>query len=354
MTTFAQRLLAWFDEHGRKGLPWQHPRSAYRVWVSEIMLQQTQVQTVIPYFERFMQSFPDIAALADASQDDVLSHWAGLGYYARARNLHKAAQIVLQAHGSELPDTYEALVSLPGIGRSTAGAILAQAHGQRIAILDGNVKRLLARYGGIEGWPGKTAVSKKLWALSESLLPNSRLADYTQAQMDMGATLCTRRNPKCYECPLTSDCRAYIDQRVSELPHPRPKKIRPLRYVTVLILKRQDGAVLLERRPPAGIWGGLWSLPELPLDARLDAHCADRYGLATCKTVTGSTLRHGFTHFELEMKPVVVSVQEDARCIMESTQLCWFTGHEKSPPGMPAPVKSILQKETTFNLENVA
>jgi A/G-specific adenine glycosylase len=218
LTDFAERVLTWFDGHGRKDLPWQEPIDAYRVWVSEIMLQQTQVQTVVPYFERFMQSFPDVLALADAAQDDVLRHWSGLGYYARARNLHRAAGIVRDEHGGAFPETLEAVMALPGIGRSTAGAILSIAFGQRHAILDGNVKRVLARHSGIAGWPGLTSVAKELWAIAERNTPDTRVADYTQAIMDLGATLCTRSNPACERCPVATDCETRTMGTVTLIP----------------------------------------------------------------------------------------------------------------------------------------
>ncbi|NBB92056.1 MAG: A/G-specific adenine glycosylase, partial [Gammaproteobacteria bacterium] len=259
---FAQRLLAWWEQHGRHDLPWQQERSPYRVWVAEIMLQQTQVGTVIPYFERFMGRFPDLPSLAHAPIDDVLAHWSGLGYYARARNLHAAAVRCLEEHGGDLPPDAESLERLPGIGRSTANAIVAQAQDRRAPILDGNVKRVLARHAGVEGWPGRSAVLRSLWQEAEALTPQDRARDYTQAIMDLGATLCTPRRPACERCPVDEDCFARRADRVEELPAPKPKRSRPLRDATLVIIENDRGELLLQRRPPSGIWGGLWSLPE--------------------------------------------------------------------------------------------
>ena len=262
MNTFADALLRWFDRDGRHDLPWQHPRTPYRTWVAEIMLQQTQVQTVIPYYARFLEALPTLPALAAADADRVLALWSGLGYYARARNLHRAAQVCVAEHGGELPVDFDALAALPGIGRSTAGAILAQAHGARFAILDGNVKRTLARVHGIDGWPGSSAVEKRLWAIAEASLPDARLADYTQAIMDFGATLCTRHDPGCLLCPLQDGCVARREGRVDQLPQARPGKPLPERRTLMLLLRDDAGQVLLARRPPTGVWAGLWSLPE--------------------------------------------------------------------------------------------
>jgi len=261
---FAKRIIDWADQHGRHDLPWQKTPDRYRVWISEIMLQQTQVKTVIPYYERFMRSFPNVLILATSPEDFVLEHWSGLGYYARARNLHKAAEIIALEHKGELPDTLDALMALPGIGRSTAGAILSLADNQPTAILDGNVKRVLARYAGIDGYPGKSAVLKELWALTESLTPVKNTARYNQAMMDMGATLCTRSRPGCGQCPLSSACVAYREGKPENYPGKKPRKVLPVKHVAMMILRNKNGQVLLEQRPPSGIWGGLWSLPEFP------------------------------------------------------------------------------------------
>jgi A/G-specific adenine glycosylase len=261
VTEFPARLLAWFDAHGRKDLPWQAPKDAYRVWVSEIMLQQTQVQTVVPYFERFMQRFPDVLTLADAAQDEVLQYWSGLGYYARARNLHRAARNVRDQHDGVFPDTLEAVMDLPGIGRSTAGAILSISFDQRHAILDGNVKRVLARHERVAGWPGTTSVAKTLWEIAERHTPAARVADYTQAIMDLGATLCTRSRPACERCPVASDCEALASDTVGDYPGRKPKKNKPLRETT-MVLASFDGHVYLERRPEVGIWAACGACPK--------------------------------------------------------------------------------------------
>src|SRR5688572_8905204 len=274
--SFAGRLLAWFDVSGRLDLPWQHPRTPYRVWLSEVMLQQTQVRVVIPYFERFVSALPSVRALAEAPLDDVIALWAGLGYYARARNLHAAAKVCVEHHDGDLPRDLDALIALPGIGRSTAGAILAQAWGDRFPILDGNVKRVLARVHGIEGWPGLPAVEKQMWAIAEAQLPDDRLADYTQAQMDFGATLCTRADPACVLCPLQDECVALRTGRVAELPTPKPGKPLPERRAWMLWIEDAEGRVLLQRRPPTGIWGSMWSLPEhADQDARSEEHTSE-------------------------------------------------------------------------------
>ena len=264
MTTnaFSTRVLAWFDENGRKDLPWQHDISPYRVWISEIMLQQTQVATVIPYYESFMQRFPDVLALADASEDEVMHLWSGLGYYSRARNLHKSAKMVAHELGGVFPQTLDGMIALPGIGRSTAGAILSIASGQQTAILDGNVKRVLARFQAVEGWPGKTPVLNELWEYAEAYTPMARVADYTQAMMDLGATVCTRSRPQCGDCPLVADCEGHASGEPTRYPGKKPKKVLPVKQTCMVVLEHQ-GQILLEKRPPTGIWPGLWSLPEV-------------------------------------------------------------------------------------------
>ncbi|MEM1081816.1 MAG: A/G-specific adenine glycosylase, partial [Pseudomonadota bacterium] len=259
---FGERLLAWWDVHGRRDLPWQQQRTPYRVWVSEIMLQQTRVETATAYYQRFMQRLPRLEHLANAELDDVLSLWSGLGYYARARNLHKTAIIVRDQYQGEFPDDLEQLEALPGIGRSTAAAIRAQAFGRRAAILDGNVKRVMARHAAIDGWPGQSRVAKQLWAESELRTPEQRPADYTQAIMDLGATLCSRSSPDCTQCPVQQDCKAHLQQRQHELPAPKPRKTVPLKTQVFDLLRNHNGHILMQRRPPSGIWGGLWCLPE--------------------------------------------------------------------------------------------
>jgi A/G-specific adenine glycosylase len=289
-TNFANRILAWFDEHGRKDLPWQSPKDPYRTWVSEIMLQQTQVQTVIPFFERFMARFPDVVALADAAQDEVMHHWSGLGYYARARNLHRAAQLIRDDYGGEFPDTLEAMMGLPGIGRSTAGAILSLSMNQRQPILDGNVKRVLARHEAVGGWPGKVSVANALWDIAERNTPQERVADYTQAIMDLGATLCTRSKPACGRCPVAADCAARKSGSEHNFPGRKPKKDKPLRSTT-MVLATSNSSLFLERRPEAGIWGGLWSLPEIN-GQRVEDWCRARLGAAAADVESWEPLRH--------------------------------------------------------------
>ncbi len=344
---FSRRLLSWYDRHGRKDLPWQRDRSPYRVWVSEIMLQQTQVASVIGYFERFMQRFPDVLTLADGHIDEVLHLWSGLGYYARARNLHKAAAVVRDQHGGRFPERFDDVVALPGVGRSTAAAILAQACGQRHAILDGNVKRVLSRYHGVEGWYGETAVERRLWQLAEGHTPGKRVADYTQAIMDLGATLCTRRRPACAECPVSSGCEALATGRVDELPTPRPRKQVPVRATHMLVLRDARGRVLLERRPPAGIWGGLWSLPEFDADTDPCDLCRDRYGVDVGDVQAGEPLRHTFTHFHLDITPVSARVKGRVPRLMEASGQVWYNCAQPDERGMAAPVQRLLTRYTT-------
>lgn len=349
MNDFAARLLMWFDEHGRKDLPWQ-VKDAYRVWVSEIMLQQTQVQTVIPYYQRFIDRFADVTTLANAHVDDVLQFWSGLGYYARGRNLHKAAQQVRDKHDGRFPDTLEALTSLPGIGRSTAAAILALAFGQHHAILDGNVKRVLARHATIDGWPGKTAVAKRLWELAEAYTPAQRVDDYTQAIMDLGATLCTRTKPACDLCPLRSDCRARICNTVADYPGRKPRQDKPLK-ATTMVIAVSDNAVYLERRPPAGIWGGLWSLPELDGEA-VDDWCRRITGRDAGSRDRWQTVRHSFSHYDLDIHPVVVRLSADERTVGDRGDAVWHRLDAAPPGGLAAPIRKLI--DTLKETENVA
>jgi A/G-specific adenine glycosylase len=342
MTTLSSRLLAWFDAHGRHDLPWQRDRTPYSVWVSEIMLQQTQVGTVIPFYERFMQRFPTVAALAAAPLDDVLSHWAGLGYYARARNLWRAARIVAAEHGGELPAAFDELHALPGIGRSTAGAILAQAHNLRWPILDGNVKRVLARYHAVPGWPGSPAVANDLWRHAEAHTPHERVADYTQAIMDLGATLCARARPACTVCPLASDCAAARSGTQALYPAPRPKRERPQRHVAVLVVRAPDGRVLLERRPVRGIWGGLYSLPELPAEDSPRGWCARMLGAAVAAERPLVTIEHSFTHFDLDLAPSLIELEAEPSAVMDRDDWHWCRPGAKLDVGVPAPVAALL------------
>ena len=345
--SFSSRVLAWYDEFGRHDLPWQQPRSPYRVWIAEIMLQQTQVATVIPYYERFLQSFPDIETLAGASLDQVLEHWSGLGYYSRARNLHKAARIIASEHDGAFPNRFDALLALPGIGRSTAGAVLAQALGQRHPILDGNVKRVLCRYYAIDGWPGQTGVQKQLWVLAERHTPRRRIADYTQAIMDLGATLCTRSSPQCARCPLQADCGARIANRTDQYPSPRPRRQMPVRAARLLILTDTDsGRILLEKRPPSGIWGGLWSLPEAGVDERIDQVCHQRWGLRMLDSEDCDPFRHTFSHYHLDITPCRVKVLLNQSGIRDCADTAWCTSTEAAARALAAPVARIISRHT--------
>lgn len=338
--SFAARLLAWSKRHGRHDLPWQKQRTPYRVWVSEIMLQQTQVATVIPYYHRFIKRFPSLLSLADAPQDEVLHLWTGLGYYARARNLQKAAQLIRDQHAGRFPKDLESVQALPGIGRSTAGAILALSLGQRHPILDGNVKRVLTRHGAIAGWPGDKKVEQKLWALADDYTPKVRAADYTQAIMDLGATLCTRSKPRCGECPVAADCKARKLGTQSRFPASKPRKTLPVRRTRMLMLVA-DGAVLLEKRPPAGIWGGLWGFPELAADADVAAWCRQRFGAVPRSMKTHDELRHTFSHFHLDIEPWEVRLSA-AAAVADAAASRWQPLGKTPQLGLAAPVKRLL------------
>lgn len=340
---FAARLLRWFDAHGRKDLPWQHPRTPYRVWLSEVMLQQTQVATVIPYFERFVAALPDLRALAAATQDDVFALWSGLGYYSRARNLQRAAQLCVERHGGELPRDLDSLIALPGIGRSTAGAILAQAFDLRFAILDGNVKRVLSRRHGIAGWPGEKSTENQLWKFAQSHTPQERIADYTQAIMDLGATVCTRAKPRCAQCPVSEDCIAQRNGLTAALPARKPARAVPTRQTIMLVLRDAQGRLLLERRAPSGIWAGLWSLPEASDEtaaqdaaARAGAHS---HGLAVFRALPAFT--HAFTHLRLDVMPLTADVQRTAG-IADDPDRRWLLPREAAALGLPAPVRKLI------------
>ncbi len=337
---FARDVLDWYRKHGRHDLPWQRPATPYRVWVSEIMLQQTRVTTVIPYFERFMERFPDVHALAAADLDEVLELWTGLGYYARARNLHRAARILCQEHDGQFPDDVDTLNTLPGIGRSTAGAIASLGYGRPASILDGNVKRVLCRCFAVSGWPGRSAVNRQLWQLAEELTPSRNTADYNQAMMDLGATVCTRRQPACDRCPLHRRCQARRDGNVADYPERKPARAKPIHHVYMLLCADGAGRVLLEKRPPSGIWGGLWSLPECGDREQLDAFC-DRHG--ACVTGEWQPLRHSFTHFHLDITPVEVAMPGE-RAVRESGQQLWYPLDHSVTVGMAAPVKKLLER----------
>ncbi|UYK75602.1 A/G-specific adenine glycosylase [Xanthomonas sacchari] len=344
--TFPARLLAWFDRNGRHDLPWQHPRSPYRVWLSEIMLQQTQVAVVIPYFLRFLQHFPTLPALAAADNDAVMAQWAGLGYYARARNLHAAAKRCVELHDGDLPRDFEALHALPGIGRSTAGAILSQAWNDRFPILDGNVKRVLTRYHGIAGYPGLPAVEKPLWALAHdhvAAVPDGRMADYTQAQMDFGATLCTRANPACVLCPLQDDCVARRDGLVEALPTPKPGKTLPEREALALLLENAAGELLLQRRPPTGIWASLWTLPQADTDSELRAwYSRWMRGRAYDDAEALPPIVHTFSHYRLHLQPLRLRKVAMGDALGDNGDLRWVARADLSALGLPAPIRKLL------------
>lgn len=336
---FARRLIDWQQLHGRHDLPWQTSRDPYRVWLSEIMLQQTQVVTVIPYYLRFLERFPTLADLAAAQQDEVLALWSGLGYYSRARNLHRAAQIVVTEHGGVFPNKREQVAALPGIGPSTAAAICAFAFGQRHAILDGNVKRVLCRFIGIDGYPGDKKVETRLWQIAEALAPASGIEAYTQAQMDLGATLCTRGKPQCLLCPLQQDCVARIEGRTAELPVPKPKKTNPERETVMLLLRRQD-RLLLQKRPPTGIWAGLWSFPEIDTTLEADVWCQTTLGCIGDVQPPLPQFSHVFTHFRLHITPLPVYLQ--APPSVQQPGMQWLSVAEALQAGIPTPVRKIL------------
>ncbi len=344
MKDFAARVLRWFDRHGRHDLPWQGTGDPYAVWISEIMLQQTQVGTVIPYYQRFIAQFPDVGSLAAASLDEVLHLWSGLGYYARARNLHRAAQQVVSEHGGRFPQPLDEVMALPGVGRSTAGAILSLALGQRQVILDGNVKRVLARHAAIEGWPGQAAVSKALWALAEARTPGQRVADYNQAMMDLGATCCTRTRPDCGACPVQTDCEAFRSGRQDAFPGRRPRRDLPVRQVQMLLVRDEGNRFLLERRPPQGIWGGLWGLPELALGEDPLGWC-ERAGMGEVRA--GRTLpsrRHTFTHFHLEIRPREILLNRAGCRLADGDRLLWHDPRRPGRHGLAVPVARILDE----------
>ncbi len=347
---FSTRLLKWFDQHGRKNLPWQQ-QSPYHVWVSEIMLQQTQVVTVIPYYERFIDRFSNIDALAQASLDDVLHHWSGLGYYARGRNLHKAARIISTDYGGIFPATFEILISLPGIGRSTAGAILALACKQRHAILDGNVKRVLARCFAVEGWPGQRSVEQELWQLSETLTPEQRVADYTQAIMDLGATVCTRSKPACTQCPMQDSCKAYQTDTISLCPGKKPKKILPEKHTQMLLLTNSSKELLLQQRPPSGIWGGLWCFPQCDIDTNPKHWCQDELGINISQPIVGENISHTFSHYRLHITPIYAKVRSAKNVIMEGAPQLWYNCDKPSSVGLAAPVSRLLDQYQNTQIE---
>ena len=343
MPSFADRIITWQKQHGRHDLPWQRTNEPYRIWLSEIMLQQTQVATVIPYYERFIERFPDVSALASAPIESVMASWAGLGYYSRARNLHRCAQQIVDTQGGEFPREVYQLVKLPGVGRSTAAAIAALAFGTRAAILDGNVRRVLARHCSIDGYPGRSQVERQFWHCAESLLPANEIEAYTQGLMDLGATVCIRSRPNCAACPVNDTCIARSSQTVAKLPTPRPVRVRPVQARTVLAMQDASGAVLLELRPPSGIWGGLLSLPEFESEATDDAVVAEvgsRFGLSISIIQALGEIRHEFTHYTYVMRPRLARVTGTVGVASSSLRAVAVGGLQTTP--LPAPVRRLL------------
>lgn len=340
--TFSLPLLAWFDQHGRKNLPWQHPKSAYRVWISEIMLQQTQVKTVIPYFLRFIERFPDVGSLANAAEDDVLSLWSGLGYYSRARNLHKAAKIIMECHQGTIPDELQLLQALPGIGESTAAAITSLAFNQPTAILDGNVKRVLSRYFMIEGLSSQADIKQKFWQKAHDCMVFDRCADYTQAIMDLGAVCCTRHNPHCAMCPLQTTCLAYKHNVTNQFPHKKIKKIRPIKEEQFLVLHTACNLIYLEKRPPTGVWGGLWCLPTTDMGACVTSHINQTYQLQCMPPQALLKMKHSFSHFHLHISALSVETKMPEQFLAECSGR-WFHANELDSLGLAKPVKVIVE-----------
>ena len=342
-STFAVRLIAWQRIHGRHDLPWQNTRDAYRIWLSEIMLQQTQVATVLPYYARFIERFPDVTALADASEDEVLAHWAGLGYYSRARNLHRAAQQIVSQHGGRFPADVNLLAQLPGVGRSTAAAIAAFAYDVIAPILDGNVKRVLARHAGIEGYPGVSSIEKKLWHEAQARLPPSPddMVAYTQGLMDLGATICARSDPRCLLCPVADDCAAKANGRVADIPAARPSKVLPQRSQRYLLLTHAD-QILLVKRPAPGIWGGLWCLPEIADSEDAQVVARLRYGASKLgAAVTLPEIPHTFTHFRLTLRVThLIATRIEAQVMQPGAM--WIARRDLARAALPTPLSRLL------------
>ena len=341
MSDFSAHLIRWHRRHGRHDMPWQNTTDPYRVWLSEIMLQQTQVATVIPYYRRFLERFPQLDELAAAPVAEVMALWSGLGYYARARNLHACANVIMTQHGGSFPRDPASIAQLPGIGRSTANSIATICFGDHAPIMDGNVKRVLCRSFGIEGFPGSSAVDKRLWALAGELMPARAASIYNQAQMDLGATVCTRTRPRCEACPLSDLCVAFSSGRTAELPEPRPRKAIPQRQATLLVLL-DDNRVLLETRPPAGIWGGLLSLPELPADANAKEWAERRFACRVIAVSPASTLDHAFSHFRLRITPLLLRVTPGHAAMEPGLQ--WLGLADVAGAALPAPIRRILEE----------
>lgn len=357
---YAEKLLAWFDQHGRHDLPWQGS-GAYGVWLSEIMLQQTQVTTVLPYYAKFIADFPTVIDLANSNEEQVMANWAGLGYYNRARNLHRTAKIIRDEYDGEFPAIFDDVLALPGVGRSTAGAILTQAFGQRHAILDGNVKRILARQFMASGWTGSSKTQKVLWQYAENLLPEGklieRMADYTQASMDLGALLCRRKQPLCGECPVSQSCRAYQQNRVANFPEPKLKSTKPVKH-TIMLLCQHNNETLLYKRPPAGVWPSLWSLPEISLDGKADENTASDFAqqwlldneLSHVDLQFLPPFRHTFSHYHLDIIPIIAQLanKPNTLAVHEQNPKLWYNITEIKKPAMPAPVSKLLTQKTAL------
>lgn len=341
---FADTVLSWFKQHGRHDLPWQKNPTPYRVWLSEIMLQQTQVTTVIPYFQKFIRHLPSLKSLANAAQDDVLGLWTGLGYYSRARHLHATAKMIRQTHNGRFPTTVEALSQFPGIGRSTAGAIASLAMGLPAPILDGNVKRVLTRYHQVEGWPGHHEVLKQLWEIAAEKTPSAQTGAYNQAMMDLGATICRRRHPQCEQCPLQHSCGAHHHQRQHEFPTPRLKKdTRRQEETFMLIIQNPQQQVLLERRKESGIWGGLWCFPQCEHEKDIKAYCRAQYQCNPLTITIGSSFMHTFSHFDLRINPLLIAVKATLKPLMDSKQRIWYNLSAELPGGVASPILKLLQ-----------
>ncbi|CAG1005512.1 Adenine DNA glycosylase [Burkholderiales bacterium] len=338
--SFSARITAWQRAHGRHDLPWQRTRDPYRIWVAEIMLQRTQVATVIPYYERFVAAFPDVRALARADEDAVLAQWSGLGYYRRARHLHAAAREVADHRGGAFPREAAMLATLPGIGRSTAAAIAAFASGERGAILDGNVRRVLARHRGIDGDPTSRVVEGRLWALAQRLVPRDGVEAYTQGMMDLGATVCTRATPRCDACPVAGDCVARRDGRVADLPGRRARRALPHREVQLAWVERA-GEVLLERRPASGVWGRLWSLPELEVGADPVASLRARFDIAARLVGRLAPVEHAFTHYALTLHPSRLTARASRR--PPPAECMWVARADLAAAALPAPIRKLLR-----------
>jgi A/G-specific adenine glycosylase len=351
-TNFSQRIITWHQQFGRKTLPWQQDKSLYKTWVSEVMLQQTQVATVIPYFNKFMRSFPTISYLANAPLDEVLHHWTGLGYYARARNLHKSAQFIRDNYDGRFPEDFQQVIDLPGIGRSTAGAILSLTLDQNFAILDGNVKRVLTRHQTIEGWTGEKRIENQLWQLAEKLTPNKQTNTFNQAMMDMGAMVCTRSKPNCEQCPINEDCLAFADNTIKDFPTPKAKKKIPVKTAVMLVLCDGDKTIQLKQRPPVGIWGGLWCFPEFS-SSELCLDALKTQGIDDFKDTLLPTFRHTFSHFHFDITPMLIQVDNlAAQQVMEDSSSLWYNLQHPQKIGLAAATKKILNAvNKTFNKE---